>query len=198
MPRGAVFAVFQEAEKGAAPKTAPAKGWKGIAPQKGAKRRRALPSLAFRFRRRAFSRARARAWGVCQNCHFSRACACARRGSATSSFSRGVRGFYIVQQKRSPALVHRHPKEGPCAPRGWPSPASCVLPCLHPVLRLCVASGASCGLLVRCCPAGREVGSAYGARLRKEASPMAHFLRDVLATAAGTVLASLVLHLLNV
>ncbi len=62
----------------------------------------------------------------------ARACACARRGSATSSFSRGVRGFYIVQQRRSPALVRRHPKEGPCAPRGWPSPASCVLPACTP------------------------------------------------------------------
>lgn len=33
----AVFAVFQEAEKGAAPKTAPAKGGKGVAPRKRAK-----------------------------------------------------------------------------------------------------------------------------------------------------------------
>ncbi len=48
----AVFAVFQEAEKGAAPKTAPDKGWKGIAPPKGAKSaprpamaKKALPPL---------------------------------------------------------------------------------------------------------------------------------------------------------
>ncbi len=91
---------------------------------------------------------RVRARGVSAKTANSRARARARVGaSAISAFSRGVRGFYTVQQRRSPALVRRHAKEGPCAPRGWPSPALCVLPCLRPVLRPCVASGASCGVL---------------------------------------------------
>lgn len=41
------------------------------------------------------------------------------------------------------------------------------------------------------------VVSGYGAPSRKEGSAMQHFLRDVLATAAGTVLAAYLIHVMG-
>ena len=77
--------------------------------------------------------------------------------------------------------------------------ASPILPASQPGRQARLSAGELAGVGRACiaCRQGGALLSPYGAAFRKEGSVVKHFLRDVLATAAGTVLAAILIRSLG-